>query len=211
MEEDDEWQDDVAALQARFRAMTVHHHHNVWEAEAAALHLHLPVLPVGRAGRRRRRIHYSSRLSAGQRVWAFFRTWHRADIVEQQFAGTLRQPTRGTELNVSWEVGDCDRVERMDIALARRFDNNYDTSGRPRPGLSLFVFWRAFFTAFQDWFFRDLRVATAAVPASAHPRRRTDTRRVADHGQGRRRRIGGPGGRACSDATGSTPPRAPRP
>ena len=57
MGEDDEWQPDVAALQAHFRPVTVHHHRNVWEAEAAALHLHLPVLPVGRAGRCRRRIH----------------------------------------------------------------------------------------------------------------------------------------------------------
>jgi hypothetical protein len=124
----------------------------VWEAEAACLAVGVPILPVssGRRSSRSRSFGLHSRIHVGTKIWARFLSDEGSEpITDQQFAGVVRESDKGTASDIYWcAAGDTmERLSRIRVILSRRGSANYDSTGRPVQGLSLYLFWRAYGTA----------------------------------------------------------------
>jgi hypothetical protein len=124
----------------------------VWEAEAACLAVGAPISPAssGRRPSRSRSFELHSRIDLGTKIWARFLCDEGPEhITNQQFAGVIRESDEGTARDVCWSAAGetMERLSHMQVILSRRESSNFDSTGRPVQGLSLYLFWRAYGTA----------------------------------------------------------------
>jgi hypothetical protein len=123
----------------------------LWEAEAACVAVGAPILPVP-SGRRQshRSFERHDRIRVGTKIWALFlKDKGPEPIIDQQFAGVIHASKKGTAYDVYWSAAGetMERLDHIRVILSRRESENFDGTGRPVQGLSLYVFWRAYNTA----------------------------------------------------------------